>query len=125
VGAVDSRWLAGGWSDAQRREDWPPFRWALPPQACIRIPLQQPVALRSFIRLRAPARIPEQDVKITSNGVTVAGATFGTEWTDVPFILPAERLHAGLNNVCFEFARRRPGSDEGGYAAAVSLIQLP
>jgi hypothetical protein len=66
-----------------------------------------------------------QDVKIISNGVTVAGATFGTEWTDVPFILPAERLHPGLNNVCFEFARRRPGYDEGGYAAAVSLIQLP
>jgi hypothetical protein len=125
VGAVDSRWLAGGWSDAQRREDWPPFRWALQPQACIRIPLQQPLALRSFIRLRAPARIPVQDVKIISNGVTVAGATFGTEWTDVPFILPAERLHPGLNNVCFEFARRRPGYDEGGYAAAVSLIQLP
>jgi hypothetical protein len=125
VGAVDSRWLAGGWSDAQRREDWPPFRWALQPQACIRIPLQQPLALRSFIRLRAPARVPVQDVKIISNGVTVAGATFGTEWTDVPFILPAERLHPGLNNVCFEFARRRPGSDEGGYAAAVSLIQLP
>jgi hypothetical protein len=125
VGAVDSRWLAGGWSDAQRREDWPPFRWALQPQACVRIPLQQPLALRSFIRLRAPARVPMQDVKIISNGVTVAGATFGPEWTDVPFILPAERLHPGLNNVCFEFARRRPGSDEGGYAAAVSLIQLP
>jgi len=125
VGAVDSRWLAGGWSDAQRREDWPPFRWALQPQACIRIPLQQPLALRSFIRLRAPVRVPVQDVKVISNGVAVAGATFGTEWTDVPFILPAERLHPGLNNVCFEFARRRPGSDEGGYAAAVSLIQLP
>ena len=125
VWALDSRWLEGGWSAAQLREGWPPFRWALQPQACVRIPLQQPRALRSFIRLRAPGRIPVQEVQIVSNGVTFASATFGTEWTDVPFTVPAESLRPGVNNICFDFAHRRPGDDEGGYAAAVSLIQLP
>ena len=125
VGAVDSRWLAGGWSDAQRREGWPAFRWALYPSACVRVPLQQPLDLRSFIRLRAPGRIPAQEMQILSNGRAVARASFGTEWTDIPFTVPAASLRPGLNNVCFDFAHRRPGDEEGGYAAAVSLVQLP
>jgi len=125
VGAVDSRWLAGGWSDAQRREGWPPFRWALHPLACVRVPLPEPVALRSIVRLRAPGRIPAQDVRVLVNGVEAARASFGTEWTDLPFVVPAESLHPGMNSLCFEFARSRPGDEEGGYAAAVSLVQLP
>ena len=124
VGAVESRWLGAGWSDAQRREGWPPFRWALP-EACVRVPLQQPLDLRSFIRLRAPGRIPEQEMDVLSNGVAVAHASFGTEWTKVPFMIPAASLRPGLNNVCFRFAQRRPGDEEGGYAAAVSVVQLP
>jgi hypothetical protein len=55
----------------------------------------------------------------------VASARFGTEWSDIPFTVPAESLRPGLNNVCFRFAQRRPGDEEGGYAAAVSLVQLP
>jgi Dolichyl-phosphate-mannose-protein mannosyltransferase len=125
VGAADSRWLAGGWSDAERREGWPPFRWALSPLACVRVPLQQPIALRSFIRLRSPGRIPVQELKVLANGAEVGRASFGTEWTDLPFVVPAESLHPGMNSVCFEFERSRPGDDEGGYAAAVSLVQLP
>ena len=58
VGAVESRWLGGGWSPPERREGWPPFRWALHPQACVRVPLQEPIALRSFVRLRAPGQDP-------------------------------------------------------------------
>jgi hypothetical protein len=125
AGAVESRWLAGGWSDAQRREGWPPFRWALHPQACVRVPLQQPLDLRSFIRLRAPGRIAVQEMQVLSNGVAIAQAHFGTEWTDVPFTIPAASLRPGLNNLCFQFAQGRPGGEEGGYAAAVSVVQLP
>ena len=125
VGAVDSRWLSGGWSPAERQADGPPFRWALHPRACVRIPLLEPLALRSFIRLRAPARIPEQAMRVVANGAVVANGSFGTEWTDLPFTIPAESLQRGLNNVCFEFERRRPHDGEGGIAAAVSVVQLP
>jgi hypothetical protein len=44
---------------------------------------------------------------------------------DVPFTIPAGSLRPGLNNVCFEFAHLPRGPEEGGYAAAVSLVQLP
>ena len=60
VGAADSPWLAGGWSEPERRGGWPPFRWAVYPRACVRVPLQGPSALAGFVRARAPGRIPGQ-----------------------------------------------------------------
>jgi len=125
VGAVDSPWLVEGWSGPERREGWPPFRWALYPRACVRVPLQGPSALRSFIRLRAPGRLPDQSVRIVCNGAPVATVAVATEWTDVPFTLPAERLVPGDNVLCFEFGRSLPGEADGSYAAAVARVQLP
>ena len=125
VGAADSPWLAGGWSEPERRGGWPPFRWAVYPRACVRVPLQGPSALAGFVRARAPGRIPGQWMRILCNGAPIAATALSTEWADVPFTLPAESLQAGENAVCFEFARGLPGEAEGSNAAAVALVQLP
>jgi hypothetical protein len=125
VGALDSPWLADGWSGADRREGWPAFRWALYPRACVRVPLEGPRALRSFIRVRAPARIQDQSMRILCNGVPVAAVPVGREWEDIAFTLPAEHLVPGENAVCFEFSRSLPGESNGSNAAAVALVRLP
>jgi hypothetical protein len=125
VGAVDSPWLDEGWSPPELREGWPAFRWALYPGACVRVPLQGTTALRSFIRVRAAGRVPDQSMRILSNGHLVATVPIADDWADVAFTLPAESLVRGDNRVCFEFARSLPGEGEGSHAAAVALIQLP
>lgn len=125
VGAPDSPWLADGWSAPELREGWPAFRWALYPRACVTAPLLAPRALRSTIRLRAPARIPDQSMRVLGNGVVVATAAVPGEWADVAFTLPAGNLAPGENQVCFEFSRSLPGEANGSHAAAVALIRLP
>ena len=125
VGALDSPWLAEGWSGPELRPEGPAFRWALYPRACVRVPLQGPVPLRSFVRMRAPARIPDQSMRIFCNGILVANVPVAPEWEDIAFTLPATHLHAGENAVCFEFRRSLPGEANGSNAAAVALIQLP
>jgi hypothetical protein len=87
-----------------------------PPAAAARPAQLHPAAL-ARANPRAGDGRPQQRVAVA--------ASFGTEWAKVPFIIPAASLRPGLNNVCFRFAQRRPGDEEGGYAAAVSLVQLP
>jgi hypothetical protein len=125
VGALDSPWLADGWSAPERREGWPAFRWALYPRSCVLVPLLVPRALRGSIRVRAPARIPDQTMRILGNGVVVATVPLAPEWADIPFTVPAESLAGGQNQVCFEFVRSLPGEAGGSNAAAVALIRLP
>ena len=125
VGALDSPWLADGWSAPELREGWPAFRWALYPRACVLVPLLAPRALGGSIRVRAPARIPDQSMQILGNGVVVANVPVASEWADVAFTVPAESLARGENQVCFEFGRSLPGEGQGSNAAAVALIRLP
>jgi hypothetical protein len=124
VGAPDSPWLADGWSAPEVREGWPAFRWALYPRACVLVPLLEPRALPSFIRVRAPARIPDQSMRILANGVVVTAVPVGTEWADIAFTVPGERLAPGENQVCFEFGRSLPGEAKGSHGAAVALVRL-
>ena len=124
VGAPDSPWLADGWSAPELREGWPAFRWALYPRACVLVPLLAPRALPSFIRVRAPARIPDQSMRILANGVVVTSVPVTTEWADIAFTVPGERLGPGKNQVCFEFGRSLPGEARDSHAAAVALVRL-
>jgi hypothetical protein len=124
VGAPESPWLAGGWSAPEVREGWPAFRWVLYPRACVLVPLLAPRALPSFIRVRAPARIPDQSMRILANGVVVTAVPVATEWADIAFTVPGERLAPGENQVCFEFGRSLPGEGKGSHAAAIALVRL-
>jgi hypothetical protein len=124
VGALDSPWLADGWSAPELREGWPAYRWALYPRACVRVPLLDTRTLHSSIRVRAPARIPDQSMRVLANGVVVAAVPLAREWGDIAFTLPAESLGPGPNEVCFEFGRSLPGEGKGSNAAAVARIQL-
>jgi hypothetical protein len=117
--------LASGWSDLSRREGWPLFRWALYPEACVRVPLLAPIDLRVAVTARAPGRIDGQGMGLFANGAAAGRADLGHEFADHAFLVPAAALRAGENLLCLRFDRAAPGEAEGGAAAAVTRIQLP
>lgn len=122
--ARESRFVREGWSGVRQRAGGGSFRWALLPRACLALPLQRPLDLRSFVRLRAPAGVEDQTMSIVVNGAVVASHQVPSEWTDLAFEIPARVLEPGPNSLCFEF--QRGGSEEpGGVGAAVRLVQLP
>jgi hypothetical protein len=122
----DPRTLTGGWSEAQNREGPPTFRWALYPQACVRIPLDRPaIPLRTVVTARAPNRVERQIMTIALNGAVLKQAELGHEWEDVAFTLPLELLAPGENLLCLHFSDATPEADGARHAAAVSRIQLP
>lgn len=120
---ADPRFLASGWSPPRGRRSARPFRLAHHPEACVRLPFQEPADLPAVLTARAPKAIVPQTMSITVNGWPVATRTLGDEWRRVEFTLPAARLWSGENSVCFRFSRRLPGPD--GVAAAVATLQLP
>jgi hypothetical protein len=122
----DERHLAGGWSEPRWEGNRPRFRWALPPRACIRIPLEQPMDLRTTLRARAPGRLAEpQVVTVEVNGAPVASLTVPEDWTDLQVVLPARALGPGENAVCLAFALAAPTDDGREVSALVARIQLP
>jgi hypothetical protein len=122
----DERHLAGGWSEPRWEGNRPRFRWALPPRACIRVPLEQPMDLRTTIRARAPGRLAEPQVAtVELNGVPVASLPLSKDWTDLQLLLPARALVPGENLVCLAFALAAPTDDGREVSAAVARIQLP
>ncbi len=124
VGGEEGRWLGEGWSGSKWREGSPRFRWALAPQACLRLPFEQPVDLRATITARAPRRLEGQTFAVVVNGRVTGEAALGPEWTDTPFTIPRTALVPGENAVCFRFARS--GGEEGQpVAAQVARVQLP
>jgi len=126
LAGADEHYLAGGWSPPRNRSGPPTFRQALYPQACVRLPLDEPLRpLPAVITLRAPERLPQQTVTIVLNGHVLKQGGLGPEWQDVSVTLPAERLHTGENLLCLRFSGALPSEDGSAVAAAVSRIQLP
>jgi hypothetical protein len=119
---ADSRFLASGWSRPRQRRSHRPFRLAYHPEACVRLPLLEPIELRVVMTARAPAAVVPQTMGISVNGRALATRTLSAEWREVKFTVPAARLWSGENHLCFHFTRRLPGP--GGVAAAVATLQL-
>jgi hypothetical protein len=129
MAAPEGRYLSGGWSPPHRRPSWPAFRWAYYPKACVRVPLQTPLDLRISVNARAPDRLPNQALGLSMNHGPVLWRPLPTEWTEIPFLIPAAMSNPGENLLCVNFSEHVPseeGAEEGkAVAAAVTRIQLP
>jgi hypothetical protein len=125
---ADERYLLHGWGTPSRRVASPAFRRALFPEACVRIPLDEPFPLRVSVSARAPDGVENQSLTMVANGNTLSSAPLSSEWTELPFVIPEEALVPGENVVCLRFATALPGEVDGGegeVAALVERIQLP
>lgn len=128
IGAPEGRYLSGGWSAAHRRPSWPAFRWAYYPKACVRVPLETPIDLRISVSARAPYRLPNQQIGLSMNHGAVLWRPLPTEWTEVPYLIPASMSHPGENLLCVNFIEHvagEEGDEAREVAAAVARIQLP
>jgi hypothetical protein len=125
LGNMEDVELRGAWSSRRRKPGEPAFRWALAPEACVRVPLDAPLDLRVAITARAPAEVQPQVMTVASNGRVVGSASVGTEWGESAFQVPAAALVPGENWLCLRFSREWPGEEGLRAAAAVATIQLP
>ena len=128
MAAPEGRYLSGGWSAPHRRPSWPAFRWAYYPKACVRVPLETPLDLRISVSARAPYRLPNQQIGLSMNHGVVLWRPLPTDWTEVPYLIPASMSHPGENLLCVNFTEHvagEEGDEAREVAAAVSRIQLP
>lgn len=117
--------LVSGWSAPRRPAGEPGFRWALYPEACVRVPLEEPIDLQATLDLRAPRQAQPQTIAVTLNGREVMASTpLGTEWAEVPLAIEAGALVPGENLVCLRFGNAARGGEGGSVAAAVHEIRL-
>jgi hypothetical protein len=121
----DDHLLLEGWSAPHRRPDGPGFRWALHPEACVRVPLESPIELPVVVTARAPRGAEPQVLSLAMNGTVVGTAPVDAEWCDLPFTVPVDASVPGENRLCLRFLNAAPGEAGGRAAAAVWRIQLP
>jgi hypothetical protein len=123
---ADERYLLEGWGAPSRRIARVTFREALFPQACVRIPLEEPFELRILVSARAPDGLDEQVMTVLSNGRVLASAPLPSEWSEVPVVVPEDALVPGENALCLRFHNALSHEGEGQpVAALVERIQLP
>lgn len=126
--SADARYLLEGWGAPSRRIARRTFRRALFPEACVRIPLDEPFLLRVSVSARAPDGVENQSMTMVVNGNVLSSLRLPAEWAELPFVIPEEALVPGENIVCLRFAAATPGEVdgvEGDVAALVERIQLP
>jgi hypothetical protein len=123
--AADDRYLLRGWGNRSRRTLEPSYRWALPPEACVRLPLSQPFDIPITIAAWSPEPVQPQVMTVEANGRFVGSAHLGTEWTDVRVTVPARDLVPGENTLCLRFSNATRPERGPSVAACVSRIQLP
>lgn len=126
LASLEDRETAGGWSNRRKEaRGEASFRWALAPESCLRLPLEEPAVLRLTIKARAPARLQPQIMTVLANQREIGTATLGTEWAEVPVLVPQESLIPGENALCLRFSRRDPATIEGGrVCAAVAWVKV-
>ena len=122
---ADENYLLNGWSTPSRRTAKRPFRRALYPEACVRIPLDEPFPLRVAISARAPADLTPQVMTIAANGKIVTSTHLLTRWRNIPFTIPEEFLIPGENALCLRFSNGLPERNGERLAGFVERIQLP
>lgn len=122
---AQERYLLNGWSTRGRLAGRPDFRWALHPEACVRIPLEEPFDLRVAIEAFAPAAAQPQTMTVLVNGEAVGAGTLPPEGARVQVFVPEGRLVPGENRLCLRFSTALPAQGERPAAAGVWVIQLP
>ena len=123
--AAPERYLLHGWSTRGRLPGRPDFRWALHPEACVRIPLETPFDLPIAIEAFAPEAAQPQTLSVAVNGTVVGSGALTTEGSRVSVFAESRRLLPGENTLCLRFSNASPGDAAGRAAAGVWEIQLP
>ena len=124
--SADESYLLEGWHTPSRRIARRTFRRALYPQACVRIPLEEPFPLRVTTSARAPDGIASQTVTFVVNETTLATTKLPLEWRDIAVEVPQDALVPGENAFCLVFSNALPDEGNGKRVAAfVERIQLP
>jgi hypothetical protein len=123
--SADGRYLLRGWGTPSRRTARRTFRNALYPEACVRIPLEEPFPLRIAISLRRPPGLESQALAVSINDYPLTTASLSPEWREVRFEVPQERLLPGENALCLVFSNALPEENGRRLAAQVERIQLP
>lgn len=119
---ASARFLEGvNWSPPRKRGDIHAFRWALHPQACLRLPLERAIDLRSRLLVRRAPGSGARNLGVVANGRPAFKGGLGHGWGELAFVLPAAALRAGENRICFAF----DGGKAGEAAAAIAWLQLP
>jgi hypothetical protein len=104
--------LSGAWSPPRRKPGELPFRWAMEPASCVRVPLEAPMELAVSVTARAPGGAQPQQLTVLWNEHPVGTAPVGIEWGDARFTLPLDAGVAGENWLCLRFAKTLPNDRE-------------
>jgi hypothetical protein len=118
----DERFLREGWSTGSRRTARRTYRRALHPEACVAVPLDAIFPLRISVTARAPDGLEDQTLTLAVNEQVIGSAPLGTDWSELPFLVPGKSLIRGENALCLRFSR---GLGEPPVGALVERIQLP
>jgi hypothetical protein len=124
LASADERILAGGWSSRGEREEGPAYRWALFPEACLHLPLDETEDRTLTVTARAPRRVMPQSLTAVLNGRVLGAASLGPEWRESGFPAPATVLVPGENLLCLRFSAALPGEEGARAAAAVAVVRL-
>jgi hypothetical protein len=123
--SVDERFLLRGWHTGSRRTSRRTYRRALYPEACLAVPLDALFPLRVAVTARAPDGLSNQTLALAVNDRVVGSRSLGSEWQELPFLVPEENLIRGKNAFCLRFGLGLSEPDEPPVAALVEKMQLP
>jgi len=123
--SIDERFLLRGWHTGSRRTAKRTYRRALYPEACLAVPLDALFPLRVTVSARAPDGLGHQTLALAVNDRVVGSSSLGSDWQELPFVVPEEHLIRGKNDFCLRFGFGQSEPEEPPVAALVEKIQLP
>jgi len=124
LGFVDKRELRGEWSPGYCGPGEVPFRWALPPESCLRIPVDGRFDMDLTLRARAPAATQPQTVTVRFNDRVVAVAELPETWTVLRTSVPEAHVTPGENWLCLRFANAAVAKGGARLAAAIASVEV-
>ena len=123
--SIDEKLLLRGWHTGSRRTARRTYRRALHPEACVAVPLDALFPLRVTVSARAPDGLAHQTLALAVNDRVVGSSSLGSDWQELPFLVPEEHLVRGKNELCLRFGLGLSIPEEPAVAALVEKIQLP
>jgi hypothetical protein len=124
LGFADKRELRGEWSPGYCGPGEVPFRWALPPESCLRLPVDGRFDMDLTLRARAPSATQPQTVTVRFNERVVAVAPVPESWTEIRTRVPEANVTPGENWLCLGFANSAESKGGARLAAAVASVEV-
>jgi len=91
----------------------------------IRLTRRAAPVLRVTVSARAPDGLAHQTLALAVNDRVVGSSSLGSDWQELPFLVPEEHLVRGKNELCLRFGLGLSIPEEPAVAALVEKIQLP